>query len=173
LPVRFEQKDYREAALEPGCFDRVVSVGLCEHIGYKNYRQFMQLAHERLKGQGIFLLHTIGSNESYSYTDPWIHKYIFPNGLIPSMAQLTTAWEGLWVAEDLHNFGPDYDRTVIAWWKNFERAWPGLRPTYGDRFYRMWKYYLMASAGSFRSRRLQLWQIVLSKGDISSYTPVR
>jgi cyclopropane-fatty-acyl-phospholipid synthase len=173
LPVRFEQKDYREAAQEPDRFDRVASIGLCEHIGYKNYRQFMQLAQGCLKDQGLFLLHTIGSNESYSYTDPWIHKYIFPNGLIPSMAQLTTAWEGVWVAEDWHNFGPDYDRTVLAWWQNFERAWPDLRPAYGDRFYRMWKYYLMASAGSFRSRRLQLWQVVLSKGDIASYTPVR
>jgi cyclopropane-fatty-acyl-phospholipid synthase len=173
LPVRFEQKDYREAALEPGLFDRVVSIGLCEHIGYKNYRQFMQLAHDRLKDRGLFLLHTIGSNESSSYTDPWINKYIFPNGLIPSMAQLGTAWDGLWVVEDLHNFGPDYDRTVTAWWQNFDRAWPDLRSTYNERFYRMWKYYLMASAGSFRSRRLQLWQIVLSKGDISLYTPVR
>jgi cyclopropane-fatty-acyl-phospholipid synthase len=173
LPVRFEQKDYRDAALEPDLFDRVVSIGLCEHIGYKNYRQFMQLAHDRLKERGLFLLHTIGNNESSSYTDPWIHKYIFPNGLIPSMAQLGAAWDGLWVVEDLHNFGPDYDRTVIAWWQNFQRAWPSLRATYGDRFYRMWRYYLMASAGSFRSRRLQLWQIVLSKGDISSYTPVR
>jgi cyclopropane-fatty-acyl-phospholipid synthase len=173
LPVRFEQKDYREAALETSQFDRVASVGLCEHIGYKNYRQFMRLAHGCLKDQGLFLLHTIGSNESYSYTDPWIHKYIFPNGLIPSMAQLTAAWEGVWVAEDWHNFGPDYDRTVMHWWANFEHAWPDLRSTYSDRFYRMWKYYLMASAGSFRSRRLQLWQVVLSKGDIASYTPVR
>lgn len=173
LPVRFEHKDYREAAGEPSRFDRVVSIGLCEHIGYKNYRHFMQLAHGRLKEQGLFLLHTIGSNESYSYTDPWIHKYIFPNGLIPSMAQLTTAWEGLWVAEDWHNFGPDYDRTLMHWWENFERAWPALRDTYSEQFYRMWKYYLMASAGSFRSRRLQLWQIVLSKGDIPSYTPIR
>ena len=173
LPVRFEQKDYRESAQEAARFDRVVSVGLCEHIGYKNYRQFMQLAHGRLNAQGLFLLHTIGSNESYSYTDPWIHKYIFPNGLIPSMAQLTTAWEGLWVAEDWHNFGPDYDRTLMHWWANFEQAWPELRSVYSDRFYRMWKYYLMASAGSFRSRRLQLWQVVLSKGDIASYTPVR
>ena len=191
LPVRFEQKDYREAAGETNKFDRVVSVGLCEHIGYKNYRQFMQLAHGGLKDQGLFLLHTIGGNESYSYTDPWIHKYIFPNGLVPSMAQLTTAWEGVWVAEDWHNFGPDYDLTCMQWWKNFERAWPELRasysaqdgapstrsvvrdPIYTDRFYRMWKYYLMASAGSFRARRLQLWQIVLSKGDIPSYTPVR
>jgi cyclopropane-fatty-acyl-phospholipid synthase len=173
LPVRFEHKDYREAAWEPGLFDRVVSVGLCEHIGHKNYRQFMRLAHDRLKDQGLFLLHTIGANESYSYTDPWINKYIFPNGLIPSMAQLTTAWEGLWVAEDWHNFGPDYDRTLLSWWENFERAWPSLRDTYSHRFYRMWKYYLMASAGSFRARKLQLWQIVLSKGDIPGYIPVR
>jgi cyclopropane-fatty-acyl-phospholipid synthase len=173
LPVRFEQRDYREAANEPSRFDRVVSIGLCEHIGYKNYRQFVQLAYGQLRDQGLFLLHTIGSNESYSYTDPWIHKYIFPNGLIPSMVQLTTAWEGLWVAEDWHNFGPDYDRTVMHWWRNFDHAWPDLRATYGERFYRMWKYYLMASAGSFRARKLQLWQIVLSKGDISWYTPVR
>jgi len=173
LPVRFEQRDYREAARESHRFDRVVSVGLCEHIGYRNFRGFMQLAHARLKNHGLFLLHTIGSNQSYSYTDPWIDKYIFPNGLIPSMAQLTSAWEGLWVAEDWHNFGPDYDKTLMAWWQNFEQAWPGLRATYGDRFYRMWKYYLMCSAGSFRARKLQLWQIVLSKGDISSYTPVR
>jgi len=173
LPVRFEQRDYRDAAGESIQFDRVVSVGLCEHIGYRNFRGFMQLAHARLKDHGLFLLHTIGSNQSYSYTDPWIDKYIFPNGLVPSMAQLTSAWEGLWVTEDWHNFGPDYDKTLMAWWENFDQAWPRLRATYGDRFYRMWKYYLMCSAGSFRARRLQLWQIVLSKGDISSYTPVR
>jgi cyclopropane-fatty-acyl-phospholipid synthase len=173
LPVRFEHHDYRQAARELNQFDRVVSVGLCEHIGHKNFRSFMQLAHDRLKDQGLFLLHTIGANESYSYTDPWINKYIFPNGLVPSMAQLTTAWEGLWVAEDWHNFGPDYDKTLMAWWQNFEQAWPKLRLTLGDRFYRMWKYYLMCSAGSFRARRLQLWQIVLSKGDIPAYTPVR
>jgi cyclopropane-fatty-acyl-phospholipid synthase len=173
LPVRFEHKDYRDAAGEPHCFDRVVSVGLCEHIGHKNYRDFMHLAHGLLKDQGLFLLHTIGSNESYSYTDPWIHKYIFPNGLVPSMAQLTTAWEGLWVAEDWHNFGPDYDRTLMHWWANFDHAWPDLRSRYSHRFYRMWKYYLMASAGSFRARRLQLWQVVLSKGDVASYIPVR
>lgn len=173
LPVRFELQDYRAAAKEPAKFDRIASIGLCEHIGYKNHRGFMRLAFDRLKERGLFLLHTIGANESYSYTDPWIDKYIFPNGLIPSMAQLTRAWEGLWVAEDWHNFGPDYDRTLLSWWDNFDRAWPQLRSEYGDRFYRMWKYYLMCSAGSFRARKLQLWQIVLSKGDIASYMPVR
>lgn len=173
LSVRFELEDYRAAKNEPMAFDRVVSVGLCEHIGHKNYRVFLETAHAMLKPGGLFLLHTIGGNESYTYTDPWIHKYIFPNGLVPSIAQLGRAMEGLWVAEDWHNFGPDYDRTLMAWWDNFNQAWPQLRSKYGDRFYRMWKYYLLASAASFRARSLQLWQIVLSKGDIPAYRSVR
>lgn len=173
LPVRTELKDYRDSRNEPEPFDRIVSIGLCEHIGYKNYRGFMETAHSQLAPRGLFLLHTIGGNESYTYADPWIDKYIFPHGLIPSVAQLGKAMEGLWVAEDWHNFGPDYDPTLMAWWGNFNAAWPHLRDKYGDRFYRMWKYYLLACAGSFRARALQLWQIVLSKGDIPSYTPVR
>src|ERR1039457_6006599 len=173
LPVRIEQKDYREAARETGGFDRVVSVGLCEHIGQKNYREFLELAHRLLNPGGVFLLHTIGGNESYTCTDAWIDKYIFPNGLTPSVAQLGKAMEGRWVVEDWHNFGPDYDPTLMAWWHNFDRAWPSLQARYGERFYRMWKYYLLGCAGGFRARRLQLWQLVLSKGDIPGYTPVR
>jgi len=173
LPVRFEQQDYREAAREPELFDRVVSIGLCEHIGYKNFRAFLELAHGRLRAGGLFLLHTIGGNASVTCTDAWIDKYIFPNGMVPSITQLGRAMEKLWVMEDWHNFGPDYDRTLMAWWDNFDRAWPALREKYGERFYRMWKYYLMGCAGGFRARKLQLWQMVLSKGDISSYQPVR
>lgn len=173
LPVRFEFKDYREAIAEPGQFDRVVSIGLCEHVGYKNYGTFLGLAHAKLKDRGLFLLHTIGEMQSLTSTDPWIDKYIFPNGVIPSITQLGEAMEQLWVMEDWHNFGPDYDRTLMAWWQNFDRGWPKLESKYGERFRRMWKYYLMASAGGFRSRHLQLWQIVLSKGDIHSYLPVR
>lgn len=173
LPVRFEEKDYREAAHERDRFDRVVSIGLCEHIGYKNYRAFLELARSRLRECGLFLLHTIGSHQSVTSTDPWIDRYIFPNGMIPSVAQLGKAMEKLWVMEDWHNFGPDYDRTLMAWWQNFARAWPSLRSKYGERFYRMWKYYLLGSAGGFRARTMQLWQIVLSQGDIPSYVPVR
>lgn len=173
LPVRFEQKDYRHAASEPDKFDRIATVGLCEHVGYKNYRGFLELMHHRLKDEGLALLHTIGGNESLTNTDPWIDKYIFPNGVIPSIAQLGQAMEGLWVVEDWHNFGPDYDRTLLSWWDNFNRAWPSLRDKYGDRFYRMWRFYVLGSAGSFRARKLQLWQLVLSKGDIPAYTPVR
>jgi cyclopropane-fatty-acyl-phospholipid synthase len=173
LPVRFEESDYREAVHEREQFDRVVAIGLCEHIGGKNYRTFMEIAHHRLRNEGLFLLHTIGGNRSYSSTDAWVDKYIFPNGAIPSIPQLGKAMEGLWVLEDWHSFGPDYDKTLMAWWSNFEKTWHTLRPKYGDRFYRMWKYYLLSCAGSFRARKLQLWQMVLSKGEIPAYTSVR
>lgn len=172
LPVRFAMKDYREAIGEPGQFERIVSVGFCEAIGYKNFRTFFTLAADKLASGGLFLLHTIGGNESCTHTEPWLDRYIFPSGMLPSLAQLGRAIEGLLVVEDLHNFGADYDKTLLAWWKKFDDAWPLLRTRYGDRFYRMWRYYLLASAGSFRARSQQLWQIVLSKGDISSYARV-
>lgn len=173
LPVRIEEKDYRAAASEPRSFDRIVSVGLFEHVGHKNYRAFFELVRGQLADCGLFLLHTIGGNNWRTATDPWIDKYIFAGGVLPSPAQVMTAAEGLWVLEDWHNFGPDYDRTLMAWWRNFDAAWPDLSTHYGDHFYRMWKYYLMSCAGAFRARTLQLWQIVLSKGDVASYHPVR
>jgi cyclopropane-fatty-acyl-phospholipid synthase len=173
LPVRIEERDYRDAHRETRPFDRVVCIGLCEHVGYKNYRRFLKLAHGLLRDGGLFLLHTIGANRSYTCTDPWVDKYIFPNGVMPSVSRLAQAMEGLWVIEDWHNFGPDYDRTLLAWWSNFDRGWPKLREVYGERFYRTWTYYLMACAGAFRARKLQLWQFVLSKGDIPAYSAVR
>jgi cyclopropane-fatty-acyl-phospholipid synthase len=174
LPVRLEEKDYREAAHEPGQFDRVAAIGLCEHIGPKNYRSFLELAHNKLKDGGLFMLHTIGGNKSVNVTDPWIDKYIFPGGVCPSIWQLATAMESLWVMEDWHNFGPDYDRTLMAWWDNFNTRYCTLdKQRYGQRFCRMWKVYLLMSAGAFRARRLQLWQIVLSKGNVEHYVPVR
>ena len=173
LNVRVEAKDYREASREPAQFDRVVSVGLCEHVGPKNYRAFLDLVHGRLKAGGLFLLHTIGGNRSVTTTDPWIDRYIFPNGVIPSAQQLTAAMEGKWVVEDWHNFGPDYDRTLVAWWSNLRAAWTCLQEKYDERFRRTWQYYLLSTAGAFRARKLQLWQAVLSKGDVQRYTPIR
>jgi cyclopropane-fatty-acyl-phospholipid synthase len=176
LNVRFEEKDYRESVNEPEMFDRVVSIGLCEHIGYKNYKQFLETAHAKLKDGGLFLLHTIGGNISLTSTDPWIDKYIFPNGMLPSVAQLGDAYEGLFVMEDWHNFGPDYDKTCMAWWENFNKGYVKLKeknPRYDERFYRMWHFYLAASAGGFRARNLQLWQIVFSKGRKERYDTVR
>ncbi len=173
LPVRFEEKDYREAIHEPQ-FDRVAAIGLCEHIGHKNHRSFLELARSKLKDGGLFLLHTMGGIKSRTSTNPWIDKYIFSGGVIPSIPQLAAAMDGLWLMEDWHNFGPDYDKTLMAWWDNFDTRYCTLdKQKYDQRFYRMWKLYLMMSAGAFRARRLQLWQIVLSKGDIPGYVAMR
>lgn len=160
LPVRFLERDYREIE---GRFDKIVSVGMFEHVGWKNYRTFMRVVHRCLNDNGIFLLHTIGGNESTTSCDPWITKYIFPNGMLPSIAQISRSIEGLFAVEDWHNLGPHYDPTLMAWNGNFQRAWPGLRVRYDERFKRMWEYYLLSCAGAFRARSNQVWQIVLTK----------
>lgn len=171
LDVELKLMDYRDVH---DTFDRVVSLGMFEHVGYKNYRTYMEVVERVLDKDGMFLLHTIGGNTSGKYTDPWIEKYIFPNSMIPSAKQITEAYEGLFVMEDWHNFGPDYDKTLMAWYENFEKAWPSLSKHYDERFYRMWKYYLLSCAGSFRARVNQLWQIVLTKKGISGgYISIR
>ena len=159
LPVEFKLEDYRNAT---GIYDKVATIGVCEHIGYKNYRTFMEITYRCLKPHGLFLVHTIGGNKSVTNTDAWIEKYIFPNSMLPSVKQLGKAAEGLFVMEDWHSFGAYYDKTLMAWYENFVHAWPELKDKYGDRFYRMWEYYLLSCAGSFRARHNQLWQIVLS-----------
>lgn len=172
LPIETRLMDYQDVH---ETFDHVVSLGMFEHVGYKNYRRYMKKVSSLLKNDGLFLLHTIGSKVSVPATDPWIAKYIFPNGMLPSVKQIGESIENIFVMEDWHNFGAHYDMTLMHWWKNFNSHWDsGLRAKYGDRFYRMWKYYLLSSAGSFRSRRNQLWQIVLSKkGLLGGYTSVR
>ena len=162
LPVRFELMDYRQFNPEGKVrFDRVASIGMFEHVGRKNYRAYFDMAHRCLSDEGLFLLHTIGKNQSGASTDPWIEKYIFPNGELPSMAELAFYAEDF-VVEDWHNFGADYDRTLMAWHERFEDAWPRLSQRYDERFYRMWRYYLLCCAGTFRARDNQLWQVVLS-----------
>ena len=123
----------------------------------------MQVVDRCLKDDGIAFIHTIGSNTSTTLTNQWTDKYIFPNGMLPSISQIAKAMEGLFVMEDWHNFGPDYDKTLLAWYQNFNDAWPGLKDKYGERFYRMWRFYLLSSAGGFRSRAQQLWQVVMTK----------
>jgi cyclopropane-fatty-acyl-phospholipid synthase len=171
LPVEIIEADYRDAK---GLFDKVVSIGLCEHVGYKNYRNLMQVAHKCLKNKGLFLLHTIGRNTSLKSLEPWMNKYIFPNAMLPSVKQLSIASEGLFLLEDWHNFGRDYDKTLMAWNENFEKNWSKHKSKYGDRFYRMWKYYLLLCAGAFRADYNRLWQIVFSKGGLpGKYDSVR
>jgi len=160
VPVQILQCDYRDLH---GSFDKIVSIGMFEHVGQKNYKTFMETVHRCLKDNGVFLLQTIGGNESLVQCDPWINKYIFPNGMLPSIAQIGKAIEGLFVMEDLHNLGPHYEKTLMAWHKNFQKAWTKLKSRYDDRFKRMWEYYLLSCAGAFRARCNQLWQIVLTK----------
>ena len=161
FPIKIILEDYRD--LDEGVFDRIVSVGMFEHVGEKNYRTFMEVIAKQLSDKGVFLLHTIGGNVSYRHTDRWVNKYIFPNGMIPSIAQLGQSIEGVFIMEDWHNFGLYYDRTLMEWYKNFNNHWPELKSQYDERFKRMWNYYLLSCAGAFRARGLQLWQIVLTK----------
>lgn len=171
LPVEVRQADYRNAS---GRFDKVLSVGMCEHVGALNMEAFFRVQRDCLKEDGLMLLQTIGRDRSDLSADPWITRYIFPGGQLPSMCQLTTAAEGHFVLEDLHNFGQDYDFTLMAWFRNFERHWPEFEEAYGERFYRMWRYYLLSCAGSFRARRIHLWQMVFSPHGVEGgYTPVR
>ncbi len=160
LPVDLQLQDYRKVT---GQYDRVISIGILEHVGFKNYRSYMEVVNRTLKDNGIAFFHTIGGNRSKTTTNPWSDKYIFPNGMIPSITQLGKAMEGLFIMEDWHNFGEHYDQTLLAWHKNFENAWPELKKDYSERFYRMWRLYLLSSAGAFRSRDLQLWQVVMTK----------
>jgi len=171
LPVEIALRDYRE---QQGRFDKIVSVGMFEHVGPKNYATYFDTVRRLLAEDGLFLLHTIGDYETVSYNDPWIDRYIFPNSILPSARCIATAIEPNLIIHDWHNFGADYDPTLMAWWENFDAAWPELRNRYDGRFYRMWKYYLHVCAGLFRSGQGQLWQIVLShRGRQKNYRSVR
>jgi cyclopropane-fatty-acyl-phospholipid synthase len=164
LPIEIRVQDYREVNANGNGerFDRSFSIGMFEHVGVKNYRAYFEMLRRCLNDDGLSLLHCIGSNVSSNHTDPWIAKYIFPNSMLPSSVQIADAREGLFVIEDWHNFGADYDKTLMAWRANFDAAWPRLQLGYSERFRRMWRFYLSASAAVFRARRDQLWQIVLS-----------
>jgi len=171
LPVQIHQQDYRD--LE-GTFDAVVSVGMFEHVGYKNYQTFMEVVSNCLDENGLFFLHTIAGNRAARVCDPWFDKYIFPNGMLPSPGQLASAVEEQFIIEDWHNFGIHYDRTLMAWHDNFRRNWPKLKENYDEKFYRMWSYYLLCLAGCFRARYLQVWQVILSpKGRKEGYSSIR
>ena len=171
LPVDIRMQDYRDLK---GSYDRILSVGMYEHVGYKNYRSYMKVVKRCLKPDGLFLLHTIGRNSPTKNGDPWMERYIFPNSMLPSPSQTSRAYEGLFVLEDWHNFSADYDKTLMQWVDNFRKHWDTLKNKYDERFYRMWIYYLMASAGSFRSRQNQVWEIVLSpKGVHGGYQSQR
>jgi len=160
LPVKLELRDYRDVV---GKFDRVVSIGMMEHVGPKNHREMMEVIDRCMVDDGVALVHTIANNKSLRHGTPFIEKYIFPNAVAPSIAQIGHAMEGLFVLEDLHNIGPDYDPTLMAWWDNFDRTYSAIASRYDRKFYLMWKFYLLAAAGASRSRDGQLYQVVITK----------
>jgi len=158
--LRFERQDYRSVT---EIFDRIFSVGMFEHVGIKNYPRYFEMVRNCLCDEGLFLLHTIGCRKSDSWIDPWLERNIFPNAMLPSAKQIISASEQYLILEDWHGFGADYDRTVLAWHENFCRGWEQLKPDYDERFFRMWRYYLLTCAGTFRAGINQLWQVVFSK----------
>jgi cyclopropane-fatty-acyl-phospholipid synthase len=158
LSVTIKQLDYRDVK---GQYDRIVSIGMLEHVGSKNYPAFFTQCSKLLKPDGLMLHHMIGANHTTPASDPWIDKYIFPGGHLPSLAELTKVTQKQFIIEDIHNFGPDYDKTLMAWHKNFVKHYKEIEDQYDERFYRMWTYYLLICAGAFRARNIQLWQIVM------------
>jgi len=170
LPVEIILEDYRD--LE-GRFDRIVSIGMFEHVGHRNYRTYFDTVERLLADDGLFVLHTIGSNNSEISADPWINKYIFPNGILPSIKHIAQASEGRLLMEDWQNFGADYDRTLMAWRENFDAHWHEISANYNEKTRRMFRYYLGVCAGAFRARDIQLWQVVYSKGRPGRYDSPR
>lgn len=160
LPVEIRVQDYRDVS---GTFDAVASIGMFEHVGAVNYRAYMETVDRCLAPGGVSVLHTIGGNEGTPRIDAWMRTYIFPGTQLPTVALIGKAAEGLFVVEDVHNFGPDYARTVLAWHRNFQEAWSELEGRYDETFRRMWSYYLQCSAGAFRARWSQLFQVVLTR----------
>ncbi|MCA6999280.1 cyclopropane fatty acyl phospholipid synthase [Dickeya solani] len=163
LDVNILLQDYRDLNRQ---FDCIVSVGMFEHVGPKNYDDYFRVVRKNLKPTGLFLLHTIGANETNLKVDAWIDKYIFPNGCLPSVQHVAQASEPYLVMEDWHNFGSDYDRTLMAWHDRFQQHWSSLSEHYSDRFQRMFSYYLNACAGAFRARDMHLWQVLFSVGGV-------
>jgi cyclopropane-fatty-acyl-phospholipid synthase len=160
LDIEIQLRDYREVR---GRFDRIVSVGMVEHVGFKNYRAYLEAAAKSLGAEGRFLCQGIGNPVSNLQIDPWIRRYIFPNSLLPSLSRLTKAAEGLFLVEEVRNFGPHYDPTLMAWDANFQRAWPRFADRFGERFRRMWRFYLLSCAGAFRARSLQVYGVLFEK----------
>jgi cyclopropane-fatty-acyl-phospholipid synthase len=171
LPVEIVKMDYRDLNQT---FDKVLICGMIEHVGVKNYKTIMRIVQKCLHKNGLLLLHTIGRNTSSHYADPWITKYIFPNSMLPSIKQISKAAEDFFIIEDFHNFGIYYVKTLKEWMQNFDDNWDQLKSKYNDRFYRMWKYYLLSCAGAFEARSIQLWQFVLSTSGVpGGYTSIR
>ena len=153
--------DYRNAQ---GQYDAVVSVGMMEHVGWKNHRNFYEVIHRCLKPEGIAVVHTIAANHDQFHGIPFFEKYVFPNAASPSLAQMAKAADDILVIEDVPNIGPDYRPTLLAWWDNFDANYHTLnQQKYDRKFYLMWRFYLLAAAGAVAARESQLFHMVMTR----------
>lgn len=162
LPIEFVQN---ESLMLDGMFDCIVSIDRFEHLPQKNYRVYLEMGDRILEEDGLLLLQSTGKNERRLNGKHWFDTHILQNNSLPTIAQIAGATNGLFVMEDMHNFGSDYDKTLMAWYQNFEAAWPALQKQYkfDEKLYRTWKYYLLSSAGAYRANDLQQWQCIFSK----------
>ncbi len=159
LDIKVVQRDYRDLQ---GSFDKVAAVAMFTRVGNRNYRTFIETMHRLVAPGGIFVIEEELGERFPLHIDAWLDEYIFPGSVIPSGAQTFQAFEGLFVAEDVHNFGPDYATTLRAWNRNLQEAWPGLRARYDEKVRRIFELYFLMCAGAFRARTQQNWQIVLT-----------
>lgn len=167
LPVDIRMCDYRDLDRE---YDKVLTCGMIEHVGYKNYRKLFETIHKHMADDGLYLLHTIGSNGSVKTNDPFLEKYIFPGGMVPSVEQIDNAREGLFSLQDVQNLAAHYPPTLSAWHHNFQSNWADLSEHYDERFRRMFEYYLLYCKGGFQAGHLQHWQMVFTKqGQVIDY----
>jgi len=173
LPVEIIECDYRDLPqrFEPGHFNKVVIIGMIEHVGYKNYRKIFEIVHRAIRDEGVFLLHTIGNNRVTTVVDPWIEKYIFRNSMAPAMTQLAQSLEGLFTVHDWENYGHYYAPTLAHWQERFEANWPQIEALettnrFDERFRRMFNYYFLSCKAGFETEHMYLWHLVMSKEGI-------
>jgi cyclopropane-fatty-acyl-phospholipid synthase len=159
LDVETVRCDYRDVR---GSFDKVAAIAMFTHVGVRNYRTFMEAMRRVVAPEGTFLIEGVWGNVSTNRIDAWMDKHIFPGAMIPSGAQTFRAFEGIFVAEDVHNFGPDYVKTLRAWNARLRQAWPTLRARYDERVRKTFEYFFLTIAGFFRARALQHWHLVLT-----------
>jgi cyclopropane-fatty-acyl-phospholipid synthase len=159
--VRFDLTDYRAVT---GRFDRIVSVGMFEHVGLGNYQAFFDTCRDRLADDGLMLLHTIGCSDEPSVTNPWITRYIFPGGHLPSLSDMTKVIErsGL-IITDVEVLRLHYAETLKAWRANFQARRAEAAALFDERFCRMWDYYLAMSEAAFRYEKVVVFQLQIAR----------
>ncbi|MGH6877145.1 MAG: class I SAM-dependent methyltransferase [Rhizomicrobium sp.] len=159
--VHFSYKDYREI---DGCYDRIVSVGMFEHVGVPHYRAFFRKLHDLLATDGIAVVHSIGSSDGPGFGNPWIRKHIFPGGHIPALSEVLPAVEssGL-VVTDIEILRLHYAETLRSWGERFLANWESVKHIYDDRFRRMWEFYLASGEMAFRHGGLMVFQLQLAR----------